>query len=35
MVMMMPQKSTASAGFEPATFSSIGKHTNHYTTEAT
>jgi hypothetical protein len=25
----------ALAGFEPATFGSSGKHTNHYTTEAT
>jgi hypothetical protein len=23
------------AGFEPATFGSSGKHTNHYTTEVT
>jgi hypothetical protein len=30
-----PQKSIALAGFEPATFGSSGKHTNHYTTEAT
>jgi hypothetical protein len=28
-------KSIASAGFEPATLGSSGKHTNHYTTEAT
>jgi hypothetical protein len=30
-----PCKSIASAGFEPATLGSIGKHTTHYTTEAT
>jgi hypothetical protein len=28
-------KSTALAGFEPDTFGPSGKHTNHYTTEAT
>jgi hypothetical protein len=30
-----PWKSIASARFEPATLGSSGKHTNHYTTEAT
>jgi hypothetical protein len=30
-----PLKSIASAGYEPATLGSSGKHTNHYTTEAT
>jgi hypothetical protein len=29
------KKSIALAGFEPATFGSSGKHTNHYTTKAT
>jgi hypothetical protein len=29
------KKSIASAGFEPATVGSSGKHTNHYTTKAT
>jgi hypothetical protein len=29
------KKSMALAGFKPATFGSSGKHTNHYTTEAT
>jgi hypothetical protein len=29
------KKSIALAGFEPATFVSSGKHTNHYTTKAT
>jgi hypothetical protein len=28
-------KSIALAGFEPATFGSSGKHTNHYTSKAT
>jgi hypothetical protein len=30
-----PQKSNALAEFEPATFWSSGKHTNHYTTKTT
>jgi hypothetical protein len=30
-----PKKSIALAGFEPATFGSSGKHTNHYTTMGT
>jgi hypothetical protein len=30
-----PWKSIASAGFEPVTFGSSDKHTNHYTTEVT
>jgi hypothetical protein len=30
-----PQKSIALALFEPATFWSSGKHTNHYNTKAT
>jgi hypothetical protein len=30
-----PYKSIASAGFERATLESSGKHTNHYTIEAT
>jgi hypothetical protein len=29
------KKSIALAGFEQTTFGSSGKHTNHYTTEAT
>jgi hypothetical protein len=29
------KKSIALGGFEPANFESSGKHTNHYTTEAT
>jgi hypothetical protein len=29
------KKTTASAGFEPANLASNGKHTKHYTTEAT
>jgi hypothetical protein len=29
------KKSIALGGFEPANFGSNGKHTNHYTTEAT
>jgi hypothetical protein len=29
------KKSIVLAGFEPATFGSSGKHTNHYTTKAT
>jgi hypothetical protein len=29
------KKSIPSVGFEPATLGSSGKHTNHYTTEAT
>jgi hypothetical protein len=29
------KKSVALAGFDPATFGSSGKHTNHYTTKAT
>jgi hypothetical protein len=29
------KKSIALAGFEPANLGSSGKHTNHYTTEAT
>jgi hypothetical protein len=32
---LSPLKSIALAGFEPATFGSSGKHTNHYTTKAT
>jgi hypothetical protein len=31
---LSPLKSIALAGFEPATFGSSGKHTNHYTTKA-
>jgi hypothetical protein len=30
-----PEKSIALAGFEPTTFGSSGKHTNHYTMKAT
>jgi hypothetical protein len=29
------KKSIALAGFEPTTFGSSGKHTNHYTTKVT
>jgi hypothetical protein len=31
---LSPLKSIAMAGFEPETFESSGKHTNHYTTKA-
>jgi hypothetical protein len=34
-ILIALKKAIASAGFEPATLGSSGKHTNYYTTEAT
>jgi uncharacterized protein YaiE (UPF0345 family) len=34
-IFIVLKKSVAWAGFEPVTLGSSGRHTNHYTTEAT